>query len=128
MLFTKIINEQYIFVILIKYEQNIFFISIINEQYFFFISIEICGSWVNIIYPASTSSELSQACFTTNQLFQVLYSKIEADRHFVGWTRVGDSIRYYKNDQIQVRNTNKQGFGDSICYSKSKDLFEDVTN
>ena len=33
---------------------------------------------------------------------QVLYSKIEADRHFVGWTRVGDNIRYYKNDQMQV--------------------------
>ena len=23
----------------------------------------------------------------------VLYSKVEADRHFVGWTRVGDNIR-----------------------------------
>ena len=34
---------------------------------------------------------------------KVLYSKIEADRHFVGWTRVGDSIRYYKNDTVQVR-------------------------
>ena len=32
----------------------------------------------------------------------MLYSKIEADRHFVGWTRVGDNIRYYKNDQIQA--------------------------
>ena len=31
----------------------------------------------------------------------VLYSKIEADRHFVGWTRVGDNIRYYKNDSQQ---------------------------
>ena len=31
----------------------------------------------------------------------VLYSKIEADRHFVGWTRVGDHIRYYKNDMPQ---------------------------
>ena len=27
----------------------------------------------------------------------VLYSKIEADRHFVGWTRVGDNIRYKKD-------------------------------
>jgi hypothetical protein len=26
----------------------------------------------------------------------VLYSKAEADRHFVGWTRVGDNIRYYR--------------------------------
>ena len=26
----------------------------------------------------------------------VLYSKIEADRHFVSWTRVGDLIRYYR--------------------------------
>ena len=32
----------------------------------------------------------------------MLYSKIEADRHFVGWTRVGDNIRYYKNYQIQA--------------------------
>ena len=48
----------------------------------------------------------------------VLYSKVEADRHFVGWTRVGDNIRYkmlkhhkkvlkkiiiryYKNDSAQ---------------------------
>ena len=27
----------------------------------------------------------------------VLYSKIEADRHFVGWTRVGDNIRWRNN-------------------------------
>ena len=39
---------------------------------------------------------------STRWNIQVLYSKIEADRHFVGWTRVGDNIRYYKNDQIQA--------------------------
>ena len=31
----------------------------------------------------------------------VLYSKIEANRHFVSWTRVGDSIRYYRYVIIQ---------------------------
>ena len=32
----------------------------------------------------------------------VLYSKAEADRHFVGWTRVGDNIRYYRLGNVQL--------------------------
>ena len=47
-------------------------------------------------------SMLFNSYSTSRWTFQVLYSKIEADRHFVGWTRVGDNIRYYKNDQIQA--------------------------
>ena len=27
----------------------------------------------------------------------VLYSQIEAERHFVGWSRVGSNIRYLSN-------------------------------
>ena len=30
----------------------------------------------------------------------VLYSQIEAERHFVGWSRVGSNIRYLSNQLI----------------------------
>ncbi len=28
----------------------------------------------------------------------MLYSEIEAEKHYVGWSRVGTNIRYYRND------------------------------
>ena len=30
----------------------------------------------------------------------VLYSQIEAEKHFVGWSRVGSNIRYYRNESM----------------------------
>ncbi|XP_040578067.1 cytosolic carboxypeptidase 2 isoform X2 [Lepeophtheirus salmonis] len=30
----------------------------------------------------------------------ILYSNIEAEKHYIGWTRVGSNIRYYKNKMI----------------------------
>lgn len=30
----------------------------------------------------------------------VLYSELEAEKHYVGWSRVGSNIRYYRNEQL----------------------------
>ncbi len=42
----------------------------------------------------------------------MLYSEIEAEKHYVGWSRVGTNIRYYRNDP----SSSYDDGGDQVSY------------
>ena len=58
-----------------------------------FVSDQVQNMKTDVKYRLSIVNFTKPDSLYTCGMKPVLYSKVEADRHFVGWTRVGDNIR-----------------------------------
>ena len=85
----------------------------INSFNFFLLTFQVQNMRSDLTYRFSIVNFSKPDSLYNYGMKPVLYSQIEAERHFVGWSRVGSNIRYSCNNmtmtQIQISRQNWNG-------------------
>ena len=79
--------------------QSKYFNTMYFEKYFF-IFLQVQNMRSDLTYRFSIVNFSKPDSLYNYGMKPVLYSQIEAERHFVGWSRVGSNIRYLSNQLI----------------------------